>query len=170
MSRLRVGPVVSWIALVLVIIALALGVGWIYGTCTANNDFTPVRLVEFRIEPEILTTDGPGTLHNGVCLDSDGPQLVEVFLGLERVPHGDPIVEGEVLPLVGAGDTPEGRERRTLSPGCVDSEAPVAFTVPTTIPPGHYRLYVHLIATSEDGRTQNLIERSNEFEIRAGEK
>lgn len=127
-----------------------------------EDPYEPLSIIAFRVEPSSMSVGEVSWIHNGLCVDEEEAILVAIFLGAETI-DADPIVEGEVIPLIGDGDTPEGRLRRTIGPGCVVTE-PLETTLSTDLEPGRYRLYLH-IQTTDAGRMQDIVLRSNEFEI-----
>lgn len=111
-------------------------------------------------------------LKDGLCNSYKGSLSIEVYLGAESSVGGSFNTRSIDLLyrdngngiLTPAIDTPEGRIRRTLEPGCTITE-PLTAPLPTTFTPGVWHLKAHVIATGPNGQIQDIVRVSNTFEV-----
>lgn len=127
------------------------------------NPFTPLSVTRLDIEPRSVPQEGQITYLNGVCSSAETPIVVEFWVGFQSE-SSDPLVQSTVIPVIGIADTPEGRERRVLGPGCTGQE-PISGTLPTGLEPGLWKLTAHLIARGQNGEIQDLVRSSPVFEV-----
>lgn len=126
--------------------------------------FTPVTLLGFHVESIEVPVGTQGFVRNGFCLAGEDPRVVEIFIGIV-FPVDDPSLGKEPYPLQGTADTPEGRERFPVDPGCIAQDEPLAFDIPADFNPGEYRLYIHMRVVGPNNQVQDIVERSNSFSV-----
>lgn len=127
--------------------------------------FEPVTLLGFHVETTEVKPGGSGILRNGFCVAGEVPVVVEIFIGLEYPGFGDPSLAKPSYPLQGTADTPEGRERFPLDPGCVATEEPLLFDIPSNAEQGEYRLYIHILVNGPNAQSQDIVQTSNTFMV-----
>lgn len=127
--------------------------------------FAPIRIVRLEVEPETLRLGQPGRLLNGICNDTDHDQAVALYFGAQSV-GGDPIL-ARVVDFAGR-DTPEGRMRVVISPGCYRT-APIESAVGGGLTPGPWKLVLKVSAIGPAGEEQNVTTTSRVFDVLAAE-
>ncbi len=123
--------------------------------------YAPIELKALSVTPDPLIIGQAGTLNNGVCLNQKDPLTVQVYMGLQDA-TANPLLGVKTVDLVGQ-DTAEMRKRVTLDSGCRSER--IATIVPDTIPPGTWRVIVHIVATGPNGEQQNITEQSHPFGV-----
>lgn len=118
----------------------------------------PVRIVQLDVAPRVITIGQPASLLNGICNDTSSTVNVQLYLGAQL--DGDPLT-APVVDLVGK-DTPEGRVRRNLEPGCLGDE-PITAEVDNRLTPGKWRLHLVVMVT---GDSTPIVRSSPIFEVR----
>lgn len=161
---------------IFIIVAFLLAPGLFAAVSAATHEkahkFAPVSIRQLRVEPGILEVGQPATLYNGYCNNGKQPVSVQIYFGAQGVSN-DSLLQPKLVDLLKDSDgnpvkdTPEGRIRQTLPPGCVQTNPIAIPAVPDIIDSGIWRLYIHLVVTSADNKTQNVPFLSDEF-IMAG--
>lgn len=148
----------EWGAPILLVAAL-LGIGQVaLSHCRSN--YSPLRLQQLAVEPGVVEQGKPAVLLNGLCNDSGHPVPATFYLGLEDA-TGDPLLTTRTVDLVG---TTAQRVGRTIAPGCSPSR--IEAVVPTSIPPGTWRLTLRLVAMGPQGQMQVITRQSPPFEVK----
>lgn len=127
--------------------------------------FAPIRIVRLEVEPNALVLGKPGRLLNGICNDTDHDQAVSLYFGAQSV-GGDPIL-ARVIDFAGH-DTPEGRTRVVISPGCYRTD-PIESIVGSGLTPGPWKLVLKVTAIGPAGEEQNVTTTSRIFDVLAAE-
>jgi hypothetical protein len=120
-----------------------------------------VRIINLDVEPRVITQGGIATFINGICNDSKEALNVQIYLGAQL--DGDPLISPTV-DFVGK-DTPEGRARRNLEPGCLGSE-PITARIDDRLTPGKWRLHLVVMVT---GESTPVVRSSPTFEVRSAQ-
>lgn len=126
--------------------------------------FSPLTLLGFHVISEEVQAGTQGFVKNGFCLEGESARVVEIFIGIE-FPGDDPSLGKPPYPLQGTADTPEGRERFPIEPGCIAQDEPLTFDVPAEFGVGEYRLYIHMRVVGPNNQVQDIVERSNTFSV-----
>jgi hypothetical protein len=121
--------------------------------------FAPLDVEALRLEPMVLRRGQTATLHNGICNHSETSITATIYLGAQEVDK-DPLV-ARTIDLIGR-DSPEGRQRRTVDPGCIGRE-PLTSSLPDSFTPGKWRLTLRVIAVGPRGEMQNIVSTSPTF-------
>lgn len=127
--------------------------------------FAPLSLLGFHVESIEVPVGGQGFVRNGFCLDGEDSRVIEIFIGIEFPESTDPSLGKQPYPLQGTSDTPEGRERFPVDPGCIAQDEPLTFDVPPGFGTGEYRLYIHMRVVGPNNQVQDIVERSNPFTV-----
>lgn len=122
--------------------------------------YSPIRILNLEVRPSVVHPGETATLLNGICNDTLFPIGIQIYLGAQK-DSADPILIGQTIDLIGK-DTPEGRARRTIDPGCTSQE-PIVSVVPASFTPGRWKLQAHVIVTGPAGEMQNLLVTSATF-------
>lgn len=155
-----------WLPPIVLLVLLVMGVRACVAALTADEEvFAPVRLLQLEVEPNVITVGQPARLLNGFCSTSPQPLRAGFYLGLQK-PDADPLFPGMTIDLVGK-DTPEGRAKGNVEPGCTRQDPLEVRAVPATIPPGTWRAVVHIVVTGPSGETQSVTGRSQPFTVLA---
>lgn len=132
--------------------------------------YAPLRVLRLAVEPKILIIGESATLFNGYCNDSDKDVNVQIYFGAQAVTV-DQVLQPRVVDLLRQSDgtvvkdTPELRIRQPIPPGCSNGTAIKIPVVPPLLTPGTWKLFLHLIATSDSGETQSVSETSDIFYV-----
>jgi hypothetical protein len=137
-----------------------------------QDPFHPLRFIRLQVEPTELRVGDEATLLDGLCNESNETLTVEIYLGAQREGQSTfgtmpidlltrPAPDGSRIAVT---DTPEGRLRQSLDPGCTAVD-PIHRTVPPSLVPGVWRLRAHAIVQAPDGRVQDITIISDPFEV-----
>lgn len=114
--------------------------------------FEPLALDALRFEPTLVRRGETATLFNGICNRTQGDVSVTFYLGAQEVGI-DPLT-AKTIDLIGK-DTPEGRQRRTIAPGCI-GQNPIVAPLPETFTTGQWRIVLRVVALGPRGEMQSL--------------
>lgn len=151
-----------WLAPALLVTFIAVGVR----ACREADkeaSFAPLHIIQLEVEPATVVIGQPARLHNGFCSSAKTPLRAGFYLGLQQ-PDVDPIQPGSTVDLIGR-DTPEGRQRADINPGCTRAEPFEVRAVPMSIPTGMWRAVLHIVVLGPNGETQSITERSSVFTV-----
>lgn len=121
--------------------------------------FAPLEVEALRLEPMLLRVGQTTTLYNGLCNHSDASVTAAIYLGAQEA-EKDPLI-ARTIDLIGR-DSPEGRQRRAVEPGCIGRE-PIEAPLPNSFTPGKWRLTLHVIAVGPRGQMQDIVTTSPTF-------
>ncbi len=116
-----------------------------------------VRIINLDVSPRVITQGDEATFLNGICNDTKEALNVQLYLGAQL--DGDPLT-APTIDFVGK-DTPEGRVRRNLEPGCLGSE-PITSRIDERLTPGKWRLHLVVMVT---GDATPIVRSSPLFEV-----
>lgn len=125
--------------------------------------YAPLTLTRFDLATTSVEFGAPLSLLNGVCISGNQPLIVEVWLGAQSE-STDPLIDSTSITLLGLADTPEGRERRTVLPGCSLQE-PFVLDLPVNLSPATWRLQLHLVVRGPNNEMQNVVAVSEPFVV-----
>ena len=145
----------------------------VYNIFKEDSDcgFCPVRIERLELSDRTVQIGQTVILYDGICNDYDIPLNAQIYLGAETV--GTPSLTSRTVDLlrrnigdqqVPVTDTPEGRIRRTLEPGCTATD-PITGIIPPTFSVGKWQLKVHIVVTGPQGEIQELVKVSHTFEV-----
>ena len=128
--------------------------------------FQPVRLINFDINPDEFQASDSVAFLNGVCVAWPRELGVQIWIGAEEVTT-DSLVVGETVPFIGTSDTPEGRARRTLQPGCTEQSTFLVEESEAWLPlvGKEWRLVAHIVVTGPGGEVQHVAQTSPPFRV-----